>query len=270
MITNSQRTIYGLEVNTANLAGKPYTPKPNTTLNEKYNILPNELPGADTNYSIKYLAIGIGGSNAGSAANGYNFSQHSSVDAALFDQIPFIMRPVANDLPASEQNKYRLKVGISINGVAYNQYFLRAIPSTDIVTGTYKISPVASANGKLISMDFNNSIYLSPTPLSNNRTYGSGSEYVTSTCKLRFHLTPTDINEINNCITLLHGTGITKNITEIGVCGGLDKTVNGILESIHTQIYFHIGVNIDLQLSYDPIIGFLRAVELGSTEPIYI
>jgi len=107
MIINSQRTIYGLELQAELLVSGTYTPKPNTTLNEKFGILVNEPIGSDTRYGLKYLTIGTGGIKTATPANGYSFSQHSVMDASLFNHIPFIIRPVSSDLSGTERARYR-------------------------------------------------------------------------------------------------------------------------------------------------------------------
>jgi len=269
MIISSQRTIYSLDLQNSIFSGDTYTPKPNTTLNEKYTHLVNEVPGSDTTYGIKYLAIGTGNLTPTSSV-GYTYSNHSSLDAALFNQVPFIVRPVNNDITSAERAKYRFRVTKLINGSQYYLYYLKTIPKGDIRRNIYKLNNNRTTQNILGILDFNTANYLNPTPLTGGRVYGVNNEFVTAALKVKFQLTPAEIDEINKGIALLYGPTASTTLTELGVCGGLDKTINGITEAINVQIYFHIGVTIDLQISYDPVSGFLRAMELGGTEPIYV
>lgn len=59
MTTSSQRTLFGIDLQLAQLYGEDYTCLPNTTLNEKFNILPeiNVPPGQYP--TLKYITIVI-------------------------------------------------------------------------------------------------------------------------------------------------------------------------------------------------------------------
>jgi len=269
MITSAQRTIYGLEYQANLLINEPYVPKPNTTLNEKFGLYVNEPVGSDTTHNIKYLAIGVGGDQLVAGVNSYSYSQHGVLDAALFDQIPFIMRPASNDLLGTEQDKYRFRIPIDINGVTYYQYFLRRIAPTDITTDTYLIVPGLATAATLTVLTTDTPAHLNPVPRSTAYVLNENSKFVSKMIKLKFELSPTELDEITSCIELLHGVGSGKTLTEIGICAGLDKMVSGRLVALQTQIYFHVGVGIDTKLTYDNVLGYVRAIELGGTENLY-
>ncbi|MDQ6990801.1 MAG: hypothetical protein Q9M11_03615 [Mariprofundaceae bacterium] len=269
MIINSQRTLYGLEVQANALVNKPYTPRVNTTLNEKYNTNPTEPVGGDTTYAIKYLAIGVGGVPTTSANGGYGYSQHSPMDAALFEQVPYITREIALDLTPAEQSKYALRVPVTIGGVQYYQYFLKRIVDTDIATDSYVITN-STGGASLTILTTNTPEHLNPLPRSVDFVLNPTAQFVSRNIKLKFNLTPTELVDINNSIDIIYGTNSGKQIKEIGICGGLDKTIGTINEAIHVQVYFHVGISLDTKLSYDPVIGYSRAIELGGAESIYI
>jgi hypothetical protein len=98
MVLNSQKTIYGLHLNLAKMLNLPYVISDNTTLNEKFQIANNETLANNEYTSIKYYTIGNGGVNIINNGNGYSYSEHSPVDAALFNHIPWIMREINNDV----------------------------------------------------------------------------------------------------------------------------------------------------------------------------
>ena len=270
MIINSQRTIYGLEFQSDGLINTPYTPRANTTLNEKHGILTNEPLGADTAYGIKYLAIGVGGNPAITGNKSFTYSEHSPTDAGLFDQIPYVMRPKANPLPAAEAAKYRHVTTRVVKNTEYLHYYLKAIPSTDITKGTYIATSTPSGTTALRRYTTNTGTYLKPTPRNTGYSAAGSNEFINSTIKIKFSLTPAELSEINNVLDILYGVGHTKTLNEIGICSGLEKTVNGVAEALRVQIFFHAAVNIDTKLTYDPAIGYLRAIELGGSDPLYV
>lgn len=267
MIIDSQRTIYGLELQSSILSGVPHTVSPNTTLNEKLKHLIAEPVGVDTNYSIKYYAIGKGGTSQAPGTGGYPLSEHSVLDAALFDQIPFVVVPATNDIPATRHGDYRFRILADINGVPHYHYYLKAIKPSDIHTNTFVINNTAAGSARISIIPTSNASRLNPVPGGNAYTYNS-SRYITRSIKLNFTLTPSEMKEITDAQALLN-PGAAFQITEIGICGGLDKVVSGVTEAINVQIYFHVGVGISTVLQYDPLLGYVRAIELGGSEIIY-
>jgi len=270
MIINSQRTLYGLEFQANGLINEPYVPRINTTLNEKYNLLPNEPIGADTVYGIKYLSIGTGGTPVATGSGVYSYSEHGTLDAALFNQIPFVVRTVANDLTALEQAKYRFRIPITINGINYVQYYLRRLQASDITTDTYDISVSNAGAEQLTLFTTDTPKYLNPVPRASPSPLNENNQYVSKMIKLRFSLTPTELDEINAGIAILYGPTTVLHITEIGVCSGLDKTIGTLIEALKVQIFFHISVDVDTKLRYDQTVGYLRSIELGGSEPVYV
>jgi len=271
MIINSQRTIYGLELQANTMINIPYIPRINTTLNEKHNLLVNESVGNDTTYSIKYLAIGRGGSPVANNIDGYTYSQHSVTDAALFDQIPFIVRPVASDISSSERNKYRLRVMKTISGTDYYLYYLKKILPSDITTDTYNMSLGHNGITKLSLFNTNTSKHLNPTPVAGVPVNSSSGTYISKMIKVNFTLTRIELDEITNAVDIIYGPGSHASLTELAICGGLDKIMpGGEVEAINTQIYYHVGVSLMTRLDKNVTTGYIRAIELGSSEVLYV
>lgn len=269
MIINSQRTIYGLELQANTLINLSYAPKPNTTINELFKTAVNEVPGTDNTYGVKYLAIGTGGVPAANGTIAYSYSQHSPVDAALFEHVPFIARPIAQDIPASERSKYRMRVLTQINGKQYYLYYLRRLVPADFRTETYIVSVNNNGSENLRLFDTNNTKLINPVPNTITHVLTPTSEYISKMTKIRFNLSPTDLTEIDNSMKIVFN-GAVKPLTEVGLCGGLDKVISGITEAINTQVYFHVEMNIDVTMRHDPLLGYLRAIEIGGSEPLYV
>jgi len=269
MIINSQRTIYGLELQANTLINLPYAPKPNTTINELFKTAVNVVPGTDTTYGVKYLAIGSGGVPAVNGTIAYSYSQHSPVDAALFEHVPFIVRPITQDIPAIERIKYRMRVLTQINGKQYYLYYLRRLLPTDFRTETYIVTVNNNGSENLKLFDTNNPKFINPVPNTTAHVLTPTSEYISKMTKIKFSLSPAELTEINNGMNIVFN-GNVKPLTEVGLCGGLDKEISGVTEAINTQVYFHVEMNVDVAIRYDPVLGYLRAIEIGGGEPLYV
>ena len=267
MIINSQRTIYGLEYVTSKIAGDNHVARPNTTLNEKHGILPTAKAPAGTDLGIKYLAIGIGGNNPVAGINEYSYSQHGIRDAALFQQVPFVMRTAAQDLTATEQALYKHRVSRTVSGVQYFLYYLKVLQPMDISRETYIITPAAAGPSSLSVFTTDTPAHLNPVSRATNRVPTNDNGYISAMIKIKFSLTPAEMQDIQNAIDLLYGTGSNKILTEIGVCGGAEASPGG--EAVEVQIHYHVGTGIDIPLIYNPTTGYSRAIEIGGSEPLY-
>lgn len=269
MVLSSQRTIYGMALQLAQILGIKYVPLKNTTLNEKFDIDPNYVIPDDVYPTLKYFALGIGGDSIISNGDGYKYSRHSPVDAALFSHVPFIMRPLTADLNETERLRYRFRKIEIFDGTEFACYYLKVIETIELRDYFYKIT-TKDGLSVLSIYNINTDKLLNPVP--KNRTIDSVSisdyEYVTKMSKLRFELTIDELKELSD---VLYKRGLTtKQITEIGVCTGIDKDIAGSPESVATQVAFHVDVNIDLTVSINSDTEILRSIEIGGTEQLLL
>ena len=63
MVRTAQKTLYATDLHLSMLAGKPYTPLTNTTLNEKFGINQEAQLPSGVYPTLKYFAIGAGGTS---------------------------------------------------------------------------------------------------------------------------------------------------------------------------------------------------------------
>jgi len=214
MTINGQRTMYGIHVELSRLLGKEYTPLANTTLNEKFDIIPN-IELADSLYpTLGYYAIGVGGDPIIVGNPGYTYSKHSPVDAALFKHVPFLMRTLTNDLSNDERSAYRLRVIETINNVDYACYYLKAIPLIELRDYFYKIVTVNDETVlRVFTTDTDKLLNPVPQTRSVDTTDITTSNYVTNIAKLKFALTLTEMEDLKTVFSL---RGISElKITEI-------------------------------------------------------
>jgi len=268
MIINSARTMYSLRLQTNMLQGKQHTTLPNTTLNEKLNILPTEVVPTGVYPTIKYFSIGIGGADIVTGLSTYSFSKHKPTDAGLFEEIPFVIKLTTADLTPTEQLQYRFKKLLNINGIEYYGYYMKAIPATDIKDGLYKVS-MTNNIPTLSVFDTNTDKLLNPVPRDPTNTLLdlNVTDYIANVIKLKFIMTAAEMLEINNVLDIMYGLGNNKNIREIAVLTGIDKTLNdGSIEATCCEIGFHVEVNIDNQSYLSTSNDFIRSIELGGME----
>ena len=112
MIINAQRTLYNVDLYLNIMLRKDYKIIANTSLNEKFDILSKVPVPAGVYPTLQYWAIGTGGNNVIGNTTGFSYSEHTPLDGALFNHVPFIMRPVTDDLTALEKSKYRIFMAI--------------------------------------------------------------------------------------------------------------------------------------------------------------
>ena len=269
MIKNSQRTLYGLDLQMHALNGREYKPLPNTTLNEKFGILidKNKVSGLGLP-TIKYYTIGVGGLNLIDGIDTYSFSKHRPTDAGLFEHIPFVIRKTDNDLSPEDQLKYRFKKLETIKGVNYYCYYLKVINNEEMIDGLFQID-VMNSTPRLSKFNTNTDKLLNPIPRDPTLTMldTENTSYVTKVTKYPFILKSSELKEINNVLNILYGYDNTKNITEIGICTGIDfRTEDGKTEAIMTQISYHMEVEINTMYMSKVGDELIRSLEIGSQE----
>jgi len=265
MILNSQKTMYGMHLKINMLLGLPHTDLPNTTLNEKFNILPNMPITPGVYPTIKYLTLGIGG-NTVTDSSIYKYSKHRSTDGALFDHIPFIIRPLTSDLVGVERDKYRLRVIETHNSIDYACYYAKVVntfinrPSLNEVTTTNGITSIKE-------ITTNDASILSPAPrVITNYLDQTKNTYSVKIAKIGFNLYLSDINEIRDAMTIRLGS--IHNLTEVGVVSGIDTPTATGNEVTNATMFYFSEIDIDTQININNQTDIVRNIEIGGMEPI--
>lgn len=273
MVRTSQATVFSIDLALHRMLGKAYATPINTTLNEKFTILQSEPIPEGAYPELKYFVIGVGGNNVIEGNGKYNFSEHSPLDGALFKHVPFIMKPVSQDLTAEEAADYRLRVVETISGVQYACYYAKVMPAAELKNFFYSIRTInggTSVSAPTLSvLDTNNSEILNPTPRVRELTYNNNTttEYITKIAKVVFKLNQEEITALENVFKLKNITG--SQITEIGICSGIDKTLSTQKKEVYAcQIMYHVGVNLSLALDLSSGEIINKTIEIGGSEPL--
>lgn len=224
------RTILSAHLQTAKLLNRPCTILPNSTLNQKFNLFPNEVPNVNEYPSLKYIGIGNKGASYEMTQSGYVLTTpipHLARHASLYNFIPFVIRNINDDLSSTERLKYRLRVPITINNNTYVAYYLRVL-NLDNVIPSVELRNVN--NGVITTTTFTpTQSDLNPIPptINNNNLNNPDGDYLVSTAKVTFLLNQQDISEILDACNLLYGDSRYAVINEIALVTGIDKILQG-------------------------------------------
>lgn len=249
------QTVMSSLLHSYQILGKEYPILPNTTLNQKLNILNDQVPSPGEYPTLGYIVLGNGGLSVQTGADGIPIVKsyvHKPTDTGLFNNFPFIMRPVSSDLIDSDRAKYRLRRMETHNGINYFVYYGKII---DVITPSTNLEiRTVQSNGSVSSTSFIPSAGdLTPTPtlLSPDSPVTTVASYVAASTKIDFIINSTDVNELLNCASVIYGSEEYAIISEIGICSGVERSINSsdgglnitYMESISTQIMSFLSTN---------------------------
>lgn len=216
--------------------GRPVEVPQYTTLNEHYQILAAESLGVKQSrqFFLKYFGIGVRGSNCdGADSRGVTrlkVNQHQPIDANLFTAVPFICRPLSEDLPNVVRDKFRMRTIEARNGIDYVFYWLKLInfdnynPSEkkitrDPITGVESVKPLIHVKDDLDNPQ--------PVDFTADGSVPISNEYVNSSAILGCSLDTNDLKEIAQACKIYFGDAGYAGINEVGIAYGIDTTFRG-------------------------------------------
>jgi hypothetical protein len=276
------RTAYGGFLQTTQLTGRPFTLVPNTTLNEKWGVQAGIIPPAPSVPFLDYFVIGNGGHKwspvttpSGQVIGKPEPVQHMATDAALYSQIPFVLREPANDLTPAQMAAYRLRIPQVFNGTNYIAYYAKVFDYTGVAPAM-NLTTVNSDGSTTVTPFVPDSSNLNPTPpdLSSTGVNVVTGQYVTSSAKLPLNLTANDQQELLNVANIMYGDPELAIISEIGLCSGWDKTVAAggsgqptfnYTEAIAMQIVSFFNSFYAMEYADN---GIQVLLDVGATEPL--
>lgn len=272
-------TIAAAHLQTCKLLKKPFTLLPNSTLNQKFGVYQDELPATNEYPGLAYIGIGNKGMTYELAANNFLLSTpipHLPRHAALYNMIPFVVRPANDDLTAAERMQYRLRVPVTTaGGTNLVAYYLRTLDLTNTVP-TVELRNVN--NGTITTQPFQHDLSdLSPTPpvISNVNLNNPDGDYLVSTAKTIFRLEQNDITNIMEACQMLYGDARYAAINEVALVTGVDKVVQGVFNGVSANYTEVIVAQIAAFIAQSHILtASTREVEIGlnvgSVEPLLI
>jgi hypothetical protein len=271
------RTIYGSYLQSCLKLGIPHQILPYTTLNEKLGIQSNVQPPPGVYPTIGYYALGNKGHRSQIGANGIGLSiveQHRATDAALFNQIPFVLREVTNDLTPFERTKYALRREETHNGIQHVAYYLKRIVKVDVIA---EMQYRSYLNNTVTSTPFIPTVNnLNPTPvvIPDTGVTTLTGDYAVVSAQVDISLTEAEVAELVDVATILYNDSNYAIVSELAICSGVDKVVSittaGVTsnfnEAIGVQIATHVAVMNNLKSSNT---GVTRLLDFGTTDPLF-
>lgn len=293
-------TIYGNALATAVQLNIPYEVLPYTTLNEAIfdpiivpfqpsvstvgsEVFDDYDPDIDVkSFTSDFFMIGNGGHTIVAGPVGgipiTNPIAHRATDSGLYKIIPFIVRPVTNDLTALERQRYYLRKVIDVSGTLYAAYFGRVI---DVSSASPDMSLVTDVNGTPVITSFIPTINnLRPTPpIAGSQPSGNYAD-VSTTVSIEF--TANDVTELKQACLLLYGDENYAIVSEIALGQGVRKTVTaryptsgtqtptaiatGFYEVASAQVACHYVTFYPVSYTNQ---GFDLTFDLAASEPLY-
>jgi len=231
-------TSIGHVLNKCIVTNQPFVVPQWTTLNEVYKILAAESLGQkpSRNFELKYFGVGVRGSNhVGTDSRGvskFQVNQHQPIDANLFTAIPFIARPLSEDLDSLNRAKYRMRTVEERNGVMYAFYWLKLIDfskynprevlvTRDPITGDEKTNPYIHTEDNLKNPQ--------PVPLTSQGTIPTPDEYVNGSAILNATLYQADLREMSLACKIYYNDASYASVNEVGVAYGIDVQHRGAI-----------------------------------------
>jgi hypothetical protein len=252
--------------------------KPNSTLNEKFNIHSNVAVADTDKPAMRYIGIGNGGHRMVTGTNGIgkpDVIQHVPRNAALYNQLPFVLRLTTEDLTTVERLKYRLRRLETHDGVTYVAYYLKLL-ELDAVVPQLELRTVA--DGVTTSTEFNPTIAdLNPIPpaINSGGVLTTTGDYIAATGKVPFTFSANDVAEFLNVCNIIYGDEGYAMISEIALCSGVDRVVTGDFSGVSIGYTDAIGVqicNFISQFIHIPSnnAGIEYMYDVGSVEPLLV
>lgn len=270
------RTVYAASIQT-NLFLKTAQAYPdNTTLNEKFGINARILPATTDTPSLNCYVIGNRGHQTVVGAEGIAKTepvQHRATDAALYGHIPFVLRPMNNDLSQTDRAKYALRTEEVHDSIRYAAYYARRLDKTNMVT---QMLVKTVTNGVETTTPFvPNSSNLNPVPpvVSSTGVNTTDGSYVSAVATLTIAISEAEAAELLNVAKVLYKDEGYAIISEIGLVTSVDKVVNitstagnfSMNEIIVAQIAAFSPAMIPV--NFNPS-GADVVLNVGSTEPL--
>ncbi len=266
MLYTSQRTLFGTDLQLTQLLGKPYNPNPATTLNQLLGVNTGEEIPKGKYPTLRYFCIGIGGTGVTEDDINYPYSQHSPLDAGLFEMLPLVLREPSNDISYTERKNYRLRANVKYNGLSYIGYYLKRVDFDRDIIVSDNFDQISTRENVETFNEFSldGKDLLHPTPITKlGKVLSSNSSYILKTAKFVVRLTTYEMDEIRKSISIIKPGA---NITELGFVTAYEPDDD---EVICAQIAFHANMTIDLNMYANTTKDFYRSFDFGSQEPYF-
>lgn len=244
---NTTRTPSGAMIHLAQLFNKEPAIAQHSTLNQKFNVEADETLNMGEVPHAGYICIGNAGHTAAVENNITSIKgvPRLSLAAALYNHMPFVIRPVTDDLSETERAPYRMRVIEVHGGVSYAAYYLKAFHHS-IVNITSDYTPDAS--------------HLDPQhPTTTN------SNVLATVAEIPFVLSASEIDNIKEAQQLIHGVEGFATISEIGLVTGVDRDVSVDIDGTAVTYTECIAAQLHSSSNAGRLLDFTQSVSTPTT-----
>ena len=275
MIYNGNTTMYSRILANRMLMGLPYEPLPNTTLNEKFDIIPRYQEYVDIGYpKLNLLTIGGFEKQYSEIEHKIELSngKHTPLHAALFNHIPFYLRRITETENFPVPNKLRLKKYITINEIEYVAYYGYILDEFDTDNDIMLFNNIDTDYVDVKKLDINSGNFLNPVfDITSIREY-ENITFTTDFIKIPLFLSNLEVSEIANAFRIINNLNSNDGfITEMGLAVSHEITLgDGSKECVRSQMNYFVETDISLpecleneKLSLQIELGGMEVVRTG-------
>lgn len=280
MLTTT-KTIYGGMLQTCNFLGKQYIPANNTTLNEIWNIHDQAAVAVNDRFVAEYFSIGHGGHRYITGAEGIPYLKslpHKGTDGSLYRPLPFLLRPINDDIGPTERARYGMRVPVEIEGVWYWAYYLRRL---DLSTTTPQMKITTITDGVASDVAFvpdNSTLTPAQPEMSNTGVISTDGRYITVSAIVSVIMNAEEIAELINAVEIMFGVPELSMISEIGIVSAIRKAVplldenlaeqSGLTyyEALRATLVNYVGADFNANLNRDQ---FSMTLDMGTSDPTF-
>lgn len=273
---SNQRTIYASYLHSCLYHNRPFVLAPNSTLNQKLNINKDvDIPPGVTP-SLLYFGVGNGGHRpVSSTIPTFESIPHRAWDAAMYNQVPLVLRETNNDLSPTQRARYALRKLENINGVEYYAYYLKILDLGDTVP---TMKHTINENGTLTTNDFipsNDNLNPVPPVLLADGTNPTEAEEVHVDTLTKITFDRFDRDEFVEVARILYNDPTAAIITELALCSAaqrqlsidVDGSADNMLEGVGVQINYFVDV---IEFVHKSNEGFELTLDLGGADPMIV
>lgn len=246
-----QQTCYGLKALIYMLTGVDPDIDKSATVNENLAIFANERPTSNEPIRLDTLVIGNGGFTCTPGNNGRSRiipRNHVATNASLFENMPFVLRPVDDDLSTTEREDFCLRKEVSHGGKNYYGYFgyNMNITKDNLIVNMIKVT---KEDGTVIETPFvpdDKDLHPKPIDLPTESAIVASDVSVRISALVRVTLNERIVREIVDAAKILNnGDETSAIISEMALCTSAKRRVSvpstdgqiEFSESIGTQVY---------------------------------
>lgn len=256
--------------------GIPFQKKINTTLNQKFDIQPDAVIPPSVKPTLKCFTIGIGGHTYITGSTGIPLSQgidHTSDNFGLYNHLPFVLRPINNDLIAAERNRYCLRKVVLIGGVNYYAYYGKRLSMEGVNVKETKRTVVDGETQEDLFEPTESNLSPKPPEIPNTGVTTSSGEYLATSAIVPMPFSEKDVQELYNVAKIIYGDERYAIISEFGFCTGVDANVTVNTPGGNVSFVEVVGCQMSAIISghYELVFnskGFDFSLEVGAVQPL--